>query len=172
MIAGEPPSTVVEAAFADCFADAYRTRLVGGFDEPEYLEPDESGWAELRYRADYLRSSLHESAHWCLAGARRRQQRDFGYWYAGDGRDAANQALFEGAEFMPQAIERYLCEALAIPFRVSCDNLLGVEPDEAAFTQRVDQEYQRRLSEGWPPRALCLADALRRKRQSLQSPPG
>src|SRR3546814_2809228 len=44
-------------------------------------------------------------AHWCLAGAARRRQDDYGYWYAADGRDLEQQHLFEQVEVKPQALE-------------------------------------------------------------------
>lgn len=101
----------LEAAFAACFARDYNTRLLGGADEPVYIPAGED-WAagatayhRLYYREDYFASALHEVAHWCIAGRERRLRRDFGYWYAPDGRDAARQAAFQRVEVAPQALE-------------------------------------------------------------------
>ena len=97
--------------------------LEGGFEEPVYLagtsvagEP-----ARIRYTRDYFRSALHEVAHWCVAGPRRRRLDDYGYWYAPDGRDAAAQAEFLRVEVRPQALEALFCAACNHPFRVSLD---------------------------------------------------
>ena len=123
----------IEQAFADCFADT-GTRLCGGFDEPFYRAGPP---AEIHYREDYVRSALHECAHWCVAGAERRLQDDYGYWYTADGRNAAQQQAFEDVEVVPQAIESLFCEALAIPFAPSVDNLTGETTDTHAFAARI-----------------------------------
>ena len=51
--------------------------------------------------------------HWCLAGTRRRQRVDYGYWYAPEGRDEAQQAAFFAVEAAPQALESLFCERLS-----------------------------------------------------------
>ena len=84
-----------------------------------------------------LGGALHEVAHWCVAGPRRRCLDDYGYWYAPDGRDAAAQAEFLRVEVRPQALEALFCAACNHPFRVSLDNLDGDPGDEARFAADV-----------------------------------
>ena len=120
----------LEAVFAECFEADYRTRLVGGALEPEYRPAtDARGWHLLCYREDYPASALHEAAHWCIAGEQRRQQLDFGYWYAPDGRDAMTQRQFERVETQPQAIEWHFALAAGMWFCVSID-ILDCYPGE------------------------------------------
>lgn len=111
------------------------TRLVGGYDEPFYLAGPPS---EIRFREDFVRSALHEVAHWCVAGAERRKQDDFGYWYCPDGRDPAQQQAFEQVEIRPQAIEAEFCQALGIPFSPSQDNLNGDVSPNPAFEHAIN----------------------------------
>ena len=66
------PLATIEEAFAQSLGAQHPVRLVGGFDEPLYLPATDSRAAEIRFRSDYPSSALHEVAHWCLAGARRR----------------------------------------------------------------------------------------------------
>ena len=70
------------------FALSDKTILIGGATEP-YYQPGSPH--RIYFRADYVRSALHEVAHWCVAGRRRRQLPDYGYWYSPDGRDAEQQ---------------------------------------------------------------------------------
>ena len=147
----------LERVFADCFADKLRTRLQGGADEPLYqpaLQP--GGTHVLYYRADYFASALHEVAHWCIAGAERRLQVDFGYWYAPDGRSGAQQQAFEAVESKPQALEWYFAKACGYRFRVSVDNLDGMSgelPDMAGFRRQVVEQALCWQREGLPGRA-------------------
>ena len=86
----------LEAVFGACFAARWRTRLVGGAGEPFYQPARSAGeYHLLHYRLDYFASALHEVAHWCIAGTRRRRLPDFGYWYAPDGREPVQQRAFE-----------------------------------------------------------------------------
>ena len=109
--------------FADCFAERWQTRLVGGADEPYYQPARAPGeYHTLYFRHDFFASALHEVAHWCIAGEQRRQQFDFGYWYAPDGRDARQQCAFEAAECRPQALEWFFSRACGYRFQLSVDN--------------------------------------------------
>ena len=120
--------------FETCFAASYNTRLVGGAPEPIYLPADaEEPMHRILFTHDYFRSALHEIAHWCVAGAARREQVDFGYWYAPDGRSAEQQSAFEQVEVKPQALEWLFCEAAGHRFRVSLDNLSGEATDPTPF---------------------------------------
>lgn len=150
----------LEAVFDRTFADQ-RTILRGGFDEPEYLPWADDQPAVIRYRGDHRSSALHEVAHWCIAGFARRQQHDFGYWYAPDGRDAAQQREFLAVEAKPQAIERWFHQVLGWPFFASLDNLAGEDPgDEQRFVAAVDAAWEGWQVRGLPPRAQRFAAAL------------
>ena len=117
----------LETLFAACFEDNYQTVLQGGREEPLYLPSSDPASSPHRvvYRADYFASALHELAHWCLAGAERREQEDYGYWYSPDGRSAEQQEAFERAEARPQALESLFSEACGFEFHLSADNLDG-----------------------------------------------
>jgi elongation factor P hydroxylase len=119
-------AAALEQVFADCFGGEERTRLVGGAEEPLYQPAAAPGhWHTIHYRADYPASALHEVAHWCIAGPARRRLRDYGYWYAPDGRDAAAQRDFEAVEARPQGLEWLFAQGCGLPFRLSLDNLDG-----------------------------------------------
>ena len=62
----------------------YNTKIIGGFVEPYYKAQSNSNPAEIQFSHDYIRSALHELAHWCVAGVERRQVDDYGYWYRMD----------------------------------------------------------------------------------------
>lgn len=147
--------------FEGCFASQYNTRLVGGAAEPVYLPADaEQPMHRIVFTLDYYRSALHEIAHWCVAGAARRELVDFGYWYAPDGRSAAQQQAFEQVEVKPQALEWLFCQAAGHPFRVSLDNLSGEMTDPMPFKQRVVAQVQDYLGNGIPERPARFIDVL------------
>lgn len=156
-----------EPIFSACFLDEFQTVLVGGGAEPVYLpsEAPEHTPHRVVYREDYVASALHEVAHWCLAGARRRTLEDYGYWYAPDGRDEEQQAAFEAAEARPQALEWILSEACGFDFHLSADNLAGGVGPSERFASAVARERQRFLAGGLPSRAerfrLALVDRFR-----------
>jgi elongation factor P hydroxylase len=116
------PLATIEKAFAQSLGVQHPVRLIGGFDEPLYLPATDSRAAEIRFRGDYPSSALHEVAHWCLAGARRRALQDYGYWYEAH-RGVEAQHAFENVEARPQALEWVFSQAVGCPFRVSADNL-------------------------------------------------
>lgn len=106
------------------FNRTYQTELVGGGEEPIYLPANGSNpYAQIVFSHDYFASALHEVAHWCVAGAERRKQVDYGYWYAPDGRNAEQQKRFEQVEVRPQALEWLFSRAAGFRFRLSADNL-------------------------------------------------
>lgn len=154
----------LEALFKQCFYKDYQTRLVGGADEPLYSPATSTGEpARIFYRADYFASALHEIAHWCIAGAQRRQQEDFGYWYCPDGRSPDQQRAFEKVEVKPQAVEWMLSVAAAAPFRISSDNLLGMAnntEEGADFYREVAAQVQCYRQTSLPPRASQFLLAL------------
>jgi hypothetical protein len=151
----------LEQLFRECFAARWRTLLVGGADEPFYQPaPDGKGFHLLHYRLDYFASALHEVAHWCIAGAGRRELPDFGYWYEPDGRSAEQQRAFEAVEYKPQALEWFFSRACGYRFRVSSDNLAAPPDENQAFTLRVLEQARHWRSAGLPTRAGLFFDAL------------
>ncbi len=154
----------LERVFNQCFLDEFCTRLVGGAEEPLYQPAQTLGeYHVLHYRGDYFASALHEVAHWCIAGAERRQQIDFGYWYAPDGRSAKKQQAFECVERKPQALEWFFSQACGYRFRVSADNLGGAidtMPDTAAFRVSVLDQALHWQRIGLPHRADTFFDRL------------
>ena len=144
-------STLV-AVFDGLFKESVSTVLRGGADEPFY-EPGRPATVWFRYH--YPRSALHEISHWCLAGPSRRRLPDYGYWYAPEGRNQAQQAAFFAVEVKPQAIESLFCEALDMPFDVSIDNLDAPPASEevVAFRQRVIAQSAQFRCRGLPHRA-------------------
>lgn len=167
----------IVTVFDRCFSDAegLNTRLVGGHEEPYYRPADDAPGSvhQIEFTRDYAASALHEAAHWCVAGAERRRQPDYGYWYAPDGRSAAQQVEFERVEVKPQALEWIFSVACGLHFRVSADNLdagLGPSP---AFKRNIWQQVQRYCEcpgVGKPAinhRAITFARALARAFGSL-----
>ena len=157
-------SVDLETLFKQCFYADYKTLLMGGADEPLYrpsTRPSEPH--RLFYRADYFASALHEIAHWCIAGAERRLQQDWGYWYCPDGRSPEQQRAFETVEVLPQAVEWMLSVAAGAPFRLSSDNLLGAgnsTQEGGDFQCAVSAQVQRYRQGALPARAAQFLFAL------------
>jgi elongation factor P hydroxylase len=150
----------IEQVFHDCFAEPYRTRLVGGAEEPLYQPRGEADGEHLiYYRSDYASSALHEIAHWCIAGQSRREQRDYGYWYEPN-RDRDSQRSFEAMEVRPQGLEWIMSEAAGVCFRVSVDNFALTEADRHQFRAAVKQQTILWLQDGLPARARTFIQAL------------
>ena len=158
----EPQSQQVEAVFHACFGLGYRTRLVGGALEPQYLPAGPADdWHRVIYREDFVASALHEIAHWCIAGTNRRTLPDYGYWYEPDGRSAGQQLEFEQVEVMPQAIEWHFSLAAGVGFRVSEDNLGGERANRSTgFARSICARARQYAEQRQPPRALLFRDAL------------
>lgn len=140
---------------------SYNTRLVKGEGEPIYV-PGSSAcdFHRIEFAHGFYASALHEVAHWCIAGEKRRQQVDYGYWYRPDGRDAQQQAEFELVEVKPQAIEWFFSVACGLGFKVSTDNLNGVPVDRFAFQNKVLAQVALYLQTKLPQRAQMLVDRL------------
>lgn len=153
----------LEKTFHDVFFYAYKTYLVGGFDEPFYLAQDESGNAQIQYRDDYASSALHEVSHWCVAGAERRQKDDFGYWYAADGRTLEQQKEFEQFEVLPQAYECIFHWSCGLEFDVSVDNLGLPDYDPSPFREAVLEQVKLLLQTNLPERVHQYSSALFQK---------
>ncbi|HBV76331.1 MULTISPECIES: elongation factor P hydroxylase [Vibrio] len=149
--------------FNQTFFDAYNTKLVRGEDEPIYLPATDSvPYHQIVFAHGFYASAMHEIAHWCVAGPKRRLLEDFGYWYEPDGRTELVQAEFEKVEIRPQSYEWILSVSAGLPFSVSCDNLNGdFEPDRLAFMRKVHQEVMLILEQGLPTRVGMLSQALR-----------
>ncbi len=157
-----PAADTLARLFDHTFSARYAVYMRGGATEPLYLPAIAQQPAQLVYTYDYPSSVLHEAAHWCLAGAQRRRSVDFGFAYVPTAaRSAQDQVAFEAAEVRTQAIEWRLSLAAGVAFRLSVDS---IGRNRRPFLERVVQEVQRRLRDGWPRRvqrfAAVLADAL------------
>jgi elongation factor P hydroxylase len=165
--------------FDGLFLHSFNTRLVRGGDEPLYLPankkigPAPIGPADNHVTQDdlvtfhrvifargFFASALHEVAHWCIAGEVRRQRVDFGYWYAPDGRNAAQQKAFERVEVRPQALEWIFSQAAGSQFFISADNLGGEATDMDDFRCAVHSQVVRYCRQGLPARAAQFRNAL------------
>lgn len=147
--------------FADCFAVSESTQLVAGNDEPFY-QPAAQGerFHRIVFAHGFYASALHEVSHWCIAGKVRRCIFDYGYWYQPDGRNSVQQAAFEQVECKPQALEWLFSLCAGVPFRVSVDNLGGIEVDRATFSKAVKTQLLRYYDTELPVRAERFARAL------------
>ncbi|CDZ76511.1 Elongation factor P hydroxylase [Legionella massiliensis] len=147
--------------FNHCFTEKYNTKLVRGDEEPIYLPADVKRPHHIIYFAHgFFSSALHECAHWLIAGKERRKLVDFGYWYEPDGRNAAQQKLFQGVEVKPQALEWVLSIAANHRFRISIDNLDGTEVESDSFKDAVYQQVLVYCQQGLSPRATLFRQAL------------
>ena len=150
---------VLVGVFNCVFQAANATILCSGAAEP-YYEPGAP--SVIYFREDFDRSALHEVAHWCVAGPVRRSLRDYGYWYAPDGRGAEQQSAFYSVEVKPQAIEALFCETLDPTFAVSVGNLTVNAncPGIIDFKAAVDRQIVRFRQHGLPDRARRFNEAL------------
>ena len=155
-----PDSSRLITLFNSVFGASEKTELVGGAAEPYYLPGKPH---RIYFRADYVRSALHEIAHWCVAGDRRRCLPDYGYWYSPDGRDVIQQHAFFTVEARPQAIERCFCQAIGVSFSPSVDNVgAHIEPQQLRrFEARIQEWCDQFERIGLPPRAARFVTALR-----------
>ena len=170
MSAGEPlDAHQLMRLFNQEFAESDKTELIGGAAEP-YYQPGSLN--RIYFRADYIRSALHEVAHWCVAGRRRRQLPDYGYWYSPDGRSAKQQQAFFAVEARPQAVERCFCEAIGIAFSPSVDNVgAQIEPQQMRrFEVRIQEWCDQFERIGLPSRATRFVTALRSATSLSQEP--
>ena len=157
-----PAACDIERVFNAVFAGNMNTVLMGGAPEPCYRPADhEDPRHRIFYREDFVSSSLHEIAHWLVAGPERRLLQDWGYWYAPDGRNVAQQREFERLEVKPQALEWLLHIACGLRFRASLDNLGEDAGNGDAFKDQVYQQACNNLRQGVNARARQLYDALR-----------
>lgn len=151
----------IERIFNATFSRSHNTRLQGGAPEPFYRPaPVAEQHHCIVYREDFVSSSLHEVAHWLVAGEARRLLPDWGYWYAPDGRTAEQQQAFQQVEIKPQAIEWLLHKACGLRFRVSLDNLGEGAGDGHDFKDAVFQRACCYINEGVNERTLTFYEAL------------
>ncbi len=141
--------------------------LVRAEHEPEYFPAQGNQPARIAFAHGYFASALHEISHWCIAGEQRRTLPDLGYWYAPDGRNAEQQALFEQLEIKPQALEWLFSHACQRKFQVSLDNLNGESGSGNTFKHNVHARVMDLLS-GHAPIPIdaqhflyCLLNAIR-----------
>lgn len=128
------------ALFNMLFAEQQVT-LVRGNYEPEYFPVKDNQFARIEFAHGFFASALHEISHWCIASKKRRLLSDFGYWYAPDGRSAAQQQAFERVEVKPQALECLFTLACKRPFLVSQDNLFAdFDTSNSTFSEDVYQQ--------------------------------
>lgn len=147
--------------FNQCFINNYQTQLVKGDDEPIYIPANQTQPLHTIYFAyGYFSSALHECAHWLIAGEKRRQLIDFGYWYEPDGRDAIQQKQFQQVEIKPQALEWILSKACGYRFQLSIDNLDGEPIGVDDFKQAIFQQIMDYCEQGLSVRAEIFRKAL------------
>lgn len=151
----------IVSLFNDTFADD-NTVLQGGASEPFFKPAGYGEPAVIRFRSDYIRSALHEVAHWCVAGKERRTLEDYGYWYSPDDRDADEQTAFFAVEARPQALESLFCDAMGLPFTASIDNLTLTisHVQRASFEARIVDARRQYREKGLPKRAGKFLVAL------------
>jgi len=125
-------------AFAVIFPDLI---IEGNAEEPFYRAPKDDNKPILYFRSNYPRSLLHEISHYCLAGDRRRQLDDFGYWYSPCGRSREEQLKFEVVEARPQGLEKAITEMVGIKFIPSMDDFSGHPPSDS-FLLNLEKTYQ------------------------------
>lgn len=147
--------------FDRTFIASHATCLRGGAEEPLYQPA--SRVDELNrvvFTRDYFASALHEVAHWCVAGAERRRQPDYGYWYAPDGRNQEQQLEFERVEVKPQALEWLFAVAAGWRFKVSADNLSLDQGPSDSFMAAICRQAQDYCLKGVNQRAGAFLEAL------------
>jgi len=174
--------TIIVELFEQLFRQPFQTRLLGGAAEPIYIpagyQVDQDTVAELAateaagipeldachrlyFRYDYLSSALHESAHWCIAGEKRREKLDYGYWYSPDGRSSQQQRQFEKVEIKPQALEWMFSVACGQQFLISADNLASSDGASGEFVIAVAEQAQRWCNpDSLPARGRQFIEAL------------
>jgi elongation factor P hydroxylase len=157
----DPDLPVLLSLFDHCFFGSYNTRLIKGEDEPIYLPADKQcSYHRVIFAHGFFSSALHEVSHWCIAGDKRRQLTDFGYWYAPDGRSAEQQQIFESVEVKPQALEWIFTKAAGRRFHVSADNLSGESSDSEPFKNAVYQQVMAYCQQGLNERSELFRKTL------------
>jgi len=151
------------------YLNKYNAIIIGGFEEPFYKAPVKHKSAEIQFSYDYIRSALHELAHWCVAGVERRKKDDYGYWYASDGRNQQQQNEFFQVEIKPQAIEWAFSIMCGVKFEPSIDNLHNSVIGVDEFKNNVFDQLNYYLDIRFNPRTAELIHVLA-KHQNITSP--
>jgi elongation factor P hydroxylase len=159
------PAKRISQVFNGLFAVSAWTVMVGGGAEPLYVPASGDQPARLVYTRNYAASALHEAAHWCIAGAVRRRQVDYGYHYDPSPRSTTQRQRFFGLELRCQALELLFTAAAGQPFQVSIDDLDAPEASAAetgagGFDAEVRAAAVAMHRRGLPPRAAQLRGAL------------
>jgi len=161
----EPDVNDLIEIFDQLFEVEQNTKLIAGAKEPIYIAARGDKPATIFTREDFFSSALHEIAHWTIAGEKRRQLDDFGYWYEPEGRNNKQQQEFERVEIKPQAIEWVLSLACNHRFNFSSDNLSQEINASDRFKKAVKEQANAYLTNGLPDRAeklyLSLIDFYR-----------
>lgn len=132
--------------------------IIGGANDPYYEAPKAEAKAKIFFKENYPRSILHEMAHYCLAGKKRRKLNDYGYWYSECGRTREEQELFQLVEARPQGLEKAMCKAIGIHFSPSLDDFSD-RPISQVFSKDLENHYQEMIKNP-PPTARVVLEAL------------
>jgi len=151
--------------FNRAFGLAHQTMLVGGAAEPLYEPATPHIPALLQFREDFAASALHEVAHWCIAGAKRRRRIDFGYEYIAPPRSAFMQAKFFAAEMHAQSLEAEFCAAAGVVFRVSVDDLVGGHTDAGHLEAR--RKFEKAMQQAKPGLRQWLRSSAGERAQQM-----
>ncbi len=147
--------------FNDTFSEKFNVKLVRGQHEPIYLPADKQySLNRILFAHGYFSSALHEIAHWLIAGEKRREQIDYGYWYHADGRNPEQQRDFEQVEVKPQAIEWILSQSARHRFSISVDNLNAEISDPNPFKKAVYRQVMYYIENGLSQRTEKFRQAL------------
>lgn len=147
------------------FLNHYHTEIRGGYSEPFYKASVARQKALIQFSHDYIRSALHELAHWCVAGKVRREHDDFGYWYAPDGRSQQQQNEFFQVEIKPQALEWAFSIVAGVRFEASMDNLNNSVAGADDFEKNVLNQLECFLEKGFSNRADQIIRLIANDRQ-------
>ena len=152
----------VARVFNLAFVD-YKVVMNGGHAEPLYVPGVRL--AEIHYTQDHAASALHEAAHWCTAGQRRRRLKDYGYFYSPPPRTQVDSVRFEAAEVEAQSMELLFSEAAGLRFQPSADDVNAPINGLDAFSHRILIRARERRRLGLPERAQKFVTALLNERQ-------
>ncbi len=159
----------IARTFNRLFAESHNTVIKGGALEPLYKPPKDNDRGVIRYTHNYTASALHEIAHWCIAGRRRRRLLDYGYWYTPPPRSLLDQRSFFSVESRVQALEWLFADAVGVSFHLSTDDVRSHHAESsdddgniarAAFAEQVGRCVDRWRRLGLPNRADRMFRAL------------
>ena len=146
------------AAVFNCTFSDHSVVMHGGYREPMYIPGMDV--AEIRYTLGHTASALHEAAHWCIAGRRRRRNTDYGYFYEPPPRSGMHRVRFEDVEIEAQSVEVLLAEAAGSQFQPSADDVDVPLFLLEAFSSRILERARERRQVGLPKRADKFRVAL------------